>query len=275
MQQGVSGLISSDGLLGMAKSAVKRSVLAYYSVITPAKHPRNMLFILSHMRAGSSLLSHLLLSNPEIMGYGETHIEYESKADFRKLYYDVMLKRRRLFPKNAKYILDKILHNSHFPEDDIEFLCVPNLRVVFLLRDPEGTLGSFARSWGVGPEETVGYYRNRLARLEEYAETFAGRVPFALVTYSELLTDTPSALSSLGRFLELRQPLSEDYELLRTTGVKGIGDHSPNIQAGRIVRKRHTPGDVHLSDDILRDGQAAYDQCQQAIRQLCDTANPV
>jgi len=47
--------------------------------------PYRILLILSHMRSGSSLLTHLLNSNPEIIGYGETHIQYASEQDFKKL----------------------------------------------------------------------------------------------------------------------------------------------------------------------------------------------
>ncbi|MDY7013544.1 MAG: sulfotransferase family protein, partial [Cyanobacteriota bacterium] len=47
--------------------------------------PYRVLFILSHMRSGSSLLTHILNSNPEIIGYGETHLQYSSEADFKRL----------------------------------------------------------------------------------------------------------------------------------------------------------------------------------------------
>ena len=49
------------------------------------KNPYRILFILGHMRAASSLLSHILTSNSEIIGYGETHTQYYREQDLKKL----------------------------------------------------------------------------------------------------------------------------------------------------------------------------------------------
>ncbi|MGV2388843.1 MAG UNVERIFIED_CONTAM: sulfotransferase [Microcystis novacekii LVE1205-3] len=41
------------------------------------------------MRSGSSLLTHILNSNPEIIGFGETHLVYESEQDFKALMFQL------------------------------------------------------------------------------------------------------------------------------------------------------------------------------------------
>ena len=48
----------------------------YYSTLAAGYE---LLFVLGHMRSKSSLLVHLLNSNPEVLGYGETHIGYTGR----------------------------------------------------------------------------------------------------------------------------------------------------------------------------------------------------
>src|SRR3972149_8331155 len=43
------------------------------------------LFILGHMRSGSSLLCHLLCSSEDIIGFGEAHNDYRRRSDLSKL----------------------------------------------------------------------------------------------------------------------------------------------------------------------------------------------
>jgi hypothetical protein len=70
------------------------------------------LFVLGHMRSGSSLLVHLLNSSPEILGYGETHREYTGRRSLFCLHDDVC----REFEKHGeitdpfyRYVMDKIV----------------------------------------------------------------------------------------------------------------------------------------------------------------------
>ena len=45
----------------------------------------NYLFLLSHMRSYSSLMSHLLGSSPQIDGYGEMHLRYRTRLSLLAL----------------------------------------------------------------------------------------------------------------------------------------------------------------------------------------------
>ena len=71
-------------------------------------------FILSHMRSGSSLLEHILSSNDEIMGFGEQNRIYKNFFDLKKMEFYIR-KKQRLFFNNVKYSVDQILHNQYTP----------------------------------------------------------------------------------------------------------------------------------------------------------------
>jgi len=85
-----------------------------------------MLFILGHMRSGSSLLTHILSSNAAIDGYGETHLDYSNPQDFGVATANVC---RHLWKvPSGEYVLDKVLHKRHIPRS--ELLKHPSVRVI-------------------------------------------------------------------------------------------------------------------------------------------------
>ena len=49
------------------------------------RHKYRYIFILGHMRSGSSLLAHILADNAEVAGAGESHITYQTPRDLPKL----------------------------------------------------------------------------------------------------------------------------------------------------------------------------------------------
>jgi hypothetical protein len=59
---------------------LKKSILNHLS-------SAEKLLLLGHMRCGSSLLTHILVDNPEIAGYGETHTRYNTSNDFEEWLY--------------------------------------------------------------------------------------------------------------------------------------------------------------------------------------------
>ena len=89
------------------------------------------------MRSGSSLFSHILNSNPQIIGYGETHINYDSVANFKDLQFKVYWQLKDV-SMTHRYILDKILHNHKITDSTI--LKTSYLSNIFLIREPLGTI---------------------------------------------------------------------------------------------------------------------------------------
>ncbi|HEX5635661.1 MAG TPA: hypothetical protein VFY78_01120, partial [Gammaproteobacteria bacterium] len=69
------------------------------------------IFLLSHMRAFTSLAGHILGSHPQINGYYEMHISYDNVQSLRK--------QLELYRENdnlklgSRYLFDKLLHNDY------------------------------------------------------------------------------------------------------------------------------------------------------------------
>ena len=230
--------------------------------------PYKILLILGHMRSGSSLMTLLLNANPEIIGYGETHIKYTSETDFKQLLLKLYWKVRG-FRMHHKYALDKLLHNSKILNPDL--LLSDRLYSIFLIREPQKSLASIM---GIKPnwseEEALSGYINRLSKLEDYARLINDRQRCFFLTHDQLLNQTEFAFARLQQFLDLKHPLSEEYEVLRTTGYRGVGDSSENIKAGKIVRGDR-PSKITVSPESVKLGQQAFEQCCATLSDYCQT----
>ena len=253
-------------LVRHALSHVYRRQLAF----APCKY----VFILGHMRSGSSLLVHILNSHPEITGYGETHLTYHTQQDLDRLACGVFCTLRRL--RVTRYVLDKILAEGLLSD---EMLRTPGISYIFLLREPIASVKSMMRefpTWFTDDQlprevlqrKAMEHYETRLRTLEKQASIMTNRHQTIIVTYDELLTRTTEVLSLIQEFLDLDDPLKETYDTTRTTGVFGIGDPGKYIHRGRVVRTiRHPeqPLDLKLMEPLLD----LHDSVQRDIRQHC------
>ena len=231
-----------------------------------------MLFIVGHMRSGSSLLVHLLAANDQIIGYGETHRQYSDSTDMALLARRIYRKCGRRWPRH-KYVLDKILHSRyHLTPELVQSM---DARVILLIRRPEETLPSI-RDLDLpeiqGDDDALRYYVDRLADIARFARTL-GPAFCTFLSYDELLERTGSVLQRLSTFLELRQPLDENYKPLWSTGKLYIGDPSETIKAGTIVRARRSHRHT-VSESVVSQGRAAYVRCQEDCSMLLNPAAP-
>lgn len=227
------------------------------------------LFVLAPMRSGSTLLASLLCSHPEILGYGETHVVYDSPAKLGELVARVCRAHgveRPALPGRG-YVLDKLLHDGLLRRPEV--LEGIDLTCLFLLREPRRTLQSIVHQLDSTLDDAFRYYGERLASLEAYARVFPRR---AFLTYEELVGDPERTLARLTTFLGLSTPLSTEYRLQPLHDVKGVGDRSEAIRAGRILLN---PRDltVELPKDRSAGAEAAYRRCRAALasenRLLC------
>lgn len=244
--------------------------------LQPAR--QRYLFLLSHMRSYSSLLSHVLGSSPEIDGYGETHIKYRNKLDLWRL-------RRRVQQStgddvHAPWLLDKILHNYVHPPD--RFIADDHVRALIFLRRPEEALCSvvtMARASGAdgrsgalsSSQRACDYYVSRLHRLRADGERLSQR---AMYFDAEALIRRPQRiLYALSDWLELSSPLTTEYRVLSRSGKAGFGDPSRNILAGRILDASSSTiaDDVRIPDPVLREAEAAYRRCRASLMRTCHT----
>ena len=228
------------------------------------KQKLSMLFVLGHMRSGSSLLLHLLNSNPEIIGYGETHHTYFNPTDFGKSVYDIFFSFKKTW-KNETYVLDKVLHNGLLRNPQL----LHQSKILFLVRDAESTLPSLLKlnlPFIQTPEQACTYYTERLAFLTQMAQQIPPR-NWIYFTYTELVNNTPQIFTQIQTLLHLKQPLKEEYDVIWSTGKKNMGDSSTNINSGKITPRQAAPLDPAFLP-YLPKSEAAYQQCLQTLAQL-------
>ncbi|HBE60153.1 MAG TPA: sulfotransferase family protein [Cyanobacteria bacterium UBA11149] len=229
-----------------------------------------ILFILSHMRSGSSLLTHLLTTNPEIIGFGEAHIEYQSQQELKKLILKVYRDTRQL-RMNHKYVLDKLLHDKKLIDETMLFS--EQIRAIFLIREQKKALASILKlkpHWN--ENQAIEYYSTRLATLEKYAKLINNKKRSLFITHEQILDNTQSVFQTMQDFLEVKQPFSEEYQVLSMTGTRGIGDSSENIKAGRIVRQ-HKTSETSISSELIEQGLQSFTQCYTTLSKYCQTVD--
>ncbi len=133
----------------MKKMYAVIAILAKYSSILMffKLAPHKRIIIIGHMRSGSSLLSHILLNNPEISGIGETHTTYKDKNYHLQLIASILAKKRLLyFLSKRKFVMDKVLH-KHILDDSI--LMDENTFIILLVRTPEEVIPSILRTFEI------------------------------------------------------------------------------------------------------------------------------
>ncbi len=223
------------------------------------------LFVLAHPRSGSTVLSHVLQSHDDIMGFGEHHEGYETADDLIGL-----AARNAFFAREPgtthRYTLDKIVWNHHDISDVL--LQHPNTRFVFLAREPVATLESYRRMFRDMPtdERRLQSYRTRLDGMIELAKRIGDPERMLFITYDELTEDTTVVLERLTEWLELETPLTPEYDLNAKTGSQSWGDPSEHIQAGTIINVPHDSVDIDV--DVIEAAHRTYRESCEALEAL-------
>jgi hypothetical protein len=224
----------------LGKRAIGAAALAAEACLESVGVPSpSALLLLGHMRSGSTLLLHLLMTNPEVAALGERGAAYTCRADFARLAIAARLAGAAPF-RRLRYVADQVNHDGLTP--DASLLQDRRVRILFLLRRPQPSISSilelyrvhYDAPWSVS--RAVDYYVGRLRALMKLGQSLPGPTSAALIRY-ESMTDSPQrTLEALRTFLGLRQGFSLTYATYPFTGKSG--DPGPNIGAGRIVRPR-------------------------------------
>lgn len=221
------------------------------------------LFLLSHMRSRSSVLSHIFGSNPEIVGYGELHRSYLTESDLYKLRFHLKDKNTKVC---NKFLYDKLLHPERVIAD--ELLLNDKLKFIFMIRSPEDTLksilnmGSKMGNANYQSEDWVAsYYIHRLEELQNYALKLNGR--FLFLESDSLVEDSDKSLQDISDWLGLSTPLTKEYKTFDKTGKPGHGDPLENIKQG--VLRKTKPHEIAVNKDHLQAADAAYQLCRQQL----------
>lgn len=230
--------------------------------------------LLGHMRCGSSLMVHILASNPDIASVGETHLTYASSKDLDRLPPTVYLALRRFRP--ARLVLDKVLHDEYIAADailedqDCTFPIMARESLASVASTVTSLPGWFGRPQPSPPEmmsRAADYYRRRLDTLARYGEKLARCGRCFYFNYEDLLHRTSDVFHMMEQCLILRSPLSEQYRVGSRTGVHGYGDPSDNIRRGCIDRSIHRSS-VELPDKLADQLQHHYQSFDAHMRRL-------
>jgi len=223
------------------------------------------LLLMGHMRCGSTLLLHLLMTNPQVSGQGERNAVYASGADLARLALSTRLAHAAPL-RRLRYVADQVNHNHAIPEERV--LRQGRVKALFLLRGSDAALASllelsrrfYEGAWSC--ERALDYYVGRVARLRELGETLApGQAAF--LTYETLTAQPAEALESLRVFLGLAQGFSQDYAIHAFTGERG--DPGPRIASGRVQPAARVPELTVADPRQLERARAAYRSCRQGL----------
>ena len=236
---------------------------------------KEYIFIISHIRSNSSLLSHILGSNEEIAGHCEMHQSYSGIRDLMKLRYKISLLQNENI-SDERYVLDKMLSNHNRISRDI--LSMENIHWIFLLRQPEDTFKSIVnmgrklvdKEWYREPEKILAYYEARLHMMERFVHRIRGKSLF--LESETLIKETDHTLGYLSDWLELHTPLNSEYSIFSDTGLPWYGDPSKTIKSGRIVRDKKSYEDIIIQEDILNKAQEVYHHATNMISSKADTS---
>jgi len=230
----------SNGRGQIVRSTTKK-IAAHAMIYTmPKVRYRNMIFVLSHMRAATTALSNVLCSSPEISGYGETHVPYVSKASVGQTVVNLMI--RHAWQPKARYIFDKVLHSDLHMESGADFY---QAHAIFLIRSPSQAVQSIVRlARHTGnvrfqcPHAAAQYYLGRLLDLKASWLRFHPRHRFGLFT-EDLLSDPETYSRDIGAWLELERELGISYKSHPSSRLPGGGDPIQSGELQRIVPRRH------------------------------------
>ncbi len=222
--------------------------------------PKRHIFLLSHMRAYSSLLGHIFGSNPAICGYYEMHIGYHS---WKSLLRQKLLYFRDETPKpNYTCMFDKVLHNDHAVAANI--LNHSRVSLIFALRPPQQTVPSIVQLYrSTDPTHDFSdatfaahYYIRRLQELERLASQC--RQDFFYLDAEALKEAPDTALAALTGWLQLKEPLSREYQLQSKTSAQRFGDSSAALRSGHLETRVSRYDTAEIAPDLLGKATETY-----------------
>ena len=99
------------------------------------------LFLLTHARSYSTLLCHILGSHPQICGYSEAMIPYETAVDLIRLNREVF--RAGNYRGDCDYVMDKLVYDNFHVSGVV--LRNPRVTPLLIVREPEAAIASLVR----------------------------------------------------------------------------------------------------------------------------------
>ncbi|MDD5393608.1 MAG: hypothetical protein PHE17_11375 [Thiothrix sp.] len=232
--------------------------------------PYYRIFLLSHMRAYSSTLGHIIGSHPRINGYYEMHQSYLCDADLAQQIADYS--QHDSLKPNSHYQFDKLLHNDY--QLNLSLPALQDAVIFIALREPEPTIKSIIKLFRkksddhlyAQPTGATNYYLERLQTLADFAQQHPQR--YYYFDTEKVCTDTDGLLSQLQQWIGVAEPLSREYGSFAKTGVAGAGDTSPLIHTGKVLPNfQEALDDVELDATLLQQAEQAYQSSRALLLQ--------
>ena len=239
------------------------SLMKSIAVLAPKHH----IFLLSHMRAYTSLFGLIMGSNPAICGYYEMHIGYYS---WKSLVRQKLLYFKQEIPKPGfGFMFDKILHNDH--HISLQILNSGKASAIFCLRRPEEAIPSILSLYQrIEPAHefcsasiATQYYIARLDMLENIARKLER--DFFYMDAEALKHEPDHCLANLSKWLNLQTPLSTTYEVQRMTSRERYGDTSERIKSGQITRDRSDFSRLQIEENLMKSASLAHDRVREVL----------
>lgn len=230
------------------------------------------LFLLGHMRCGSTALSHVLTASPAISGYGEAHVTHGSRAALGVLAINQW--RRGAWKPGARLLFDKVLHSRYDAPagEPAPTSQLAGAHAIFLIRPPAESIASIRRLFariGSGEyptdEAAAAYYGERLATLRAHWHAWPAERRLGL-THAALTADPAAALGRISRLLALSPPLENRYAPPRAAMAHGAGDPLSSHRFTAIVAPQESstldgsPLTLNLPDGMLSELTRLYSQ---------------
>ncbi len=230
------------------------------------------IFLLSHMRANTSLISHILGSHPQISGYYEMHISYCTDDDLSKQ--KIILTENegaeQLGRKRQHYYLfDKILHNDY--KLLLDKLSSETFKILIAIRPPEQSIKSIIHLFRnktelhpyANPANATEYYLDRIKELSRFCESYKNN--YYYYDANLIRTDSKKSLKRIQKWLALTVPLSEKYQVFSLTGQSRVGDSSENMTKGQIIKQQTNYDEIEVPSQLLQTAIAETSRYRQLI----------
>ncbi len=253
----------------MKAAAIKQVAGSLLGLANPQCRFDRAVFILGHMRCGSTALSHVLCGHPAVSGYGEAHIRYDRQSALGILALNQW--RRGAWKPCAAHLFDKILHSRYDAEAHPDFFTG---HAIFLVREPHESILSIRKLFATlrsneyaDDESAARYYGQRLTQLAQLWKRFpAGqKIGFSY----DIMTENPdAALHRVSSMLDLNPALANHYERRETTMARGAGDPLSSHKFNGIVASTKSStltGELRPLD--LQTGRTA--ELDQQYRAVC------
>lgn len=242
---------------------LKQSAGRLIKVAYPRLSYDKCIFVLAHMRCGSTALSNILCSRPKISGYGETHVKYDGEGALGRLALNQM--RQGCKPLRADSLFDKILHTRLDQSAPASFY---NARAIFVVREPEPTIRSIVKLYrDIGrceydtQELAAEYYIERLNTLADRWDNFKPEQRVGM-THAGLLHDPDGVLGSISEHFRFAAPLENIYISPAASRRGGGGDPLVSGKHNRIepalLRPAKSVTTLDISSELAAEAMRAH-----------------